>query len=125
MIRLNKEQILSLHKSLIDQFGGESGIRDENLLDLSINSPFHTFDGTDLYLGSIKKIVHLSFSLIKSHPFLDGNKRIGAHTMLVLLELNGYSLEYTQDELIEIILLVASSKKSEEDLLLWVKNHIL
>ncbi len=45
--------------------------------------------------------------------------------MLVLLELNGYSLEYTQDELIEIILLVASSKKSEENLLLWVKNHIL
>ena len=45
--------------------------------------------------------------------------------MLVLLELNGDSLEYTQDELIEIILSVASSKKSNEDLLLWVKNHTL
>lgn len=64
MIRLNKEQILSLHKSLIEQFGGEVGIRDENLLDLSINAPFQTFDGKDLYVGTIKKIVHLAFSLI-------------------------------------------------------------
>lgn len=125
MIRLSKDQILSLHKSLIEQFGGEFGIRDENLLDLSINSPFQTFYGTDLYTGTIKKIVHLGFSLIKNHPFIDGNKRVGTHVMLVLLELNGYSLDYSQDELIDIIIGVASSNKSEDDLLTWVKNHIL
>ncbi|MFR1323482.1 MAG: type II toxin-antitoxin system death-on-curing family toxin [Ezakiella massiliensis] len=125
MIRLSKSQIISLHKSLIEEFGGEYGIRDDNLLDLSINSPFQTFDGKELYLGPINQIVHLTYSLIKNHPFIDGNKRIGAHLMLILLELNGYYLEYSQEELIEIILSVAASTKSEEALLKWVKNHIL
>lgn len=125
MIRISKSQIISLHKSLIEEFGGEYGIRDDNLLDLAINSPFQTFDGKELYLGPINQIVHLTYSLIKNHPFIDGNKRIGAHLMLILLELNGYYLEYSQEELIEIILSVAASTKSEEALLKWVKNHIL
>lgn len=125
MIRLSKSQIISLHKSLIEEFGGEYGIRDDNLLELSINSPFQTFDGKELYLGHINKIVYLTYSLIKNHPFIDGNKRIGAHLMLILLELNGCYLEYSQEELIEIILSVAASTKAEEALLKWVKNHIL
>lgn len=54
---------------------------------------------------------------------LDGNKRLGAHAMLVFLELNGYKLKYTQYELIEIILGVASSEKSDDDILQWIIEH--
>lgn len=125
MISLSKEQIICLHQSLINYFGGDSGIRDENLLDLSVHSPYQTFDDLDLYQGIIKKAVHLCFSLIKNHPFVDGNKRIGTHAMLVLLELNGYSLDYSQEDLINIILDIASSQKNEHDLVLWIKNHII
>ena len=125
MINLTKRQVIMLHKSLIEQFGGERGVRDENLLDLSLNSPFQTFGGEDLYKGNINKIVHLGFSLIKNHPFIDGNKRIGTHVMLVLLEINGYSLKYCQKELIEIIMSISASEKTEEDLLEWTRNHIL
>lgn len=125
MIGLSKNQIIRLHQALIKEFGGEFGIRDEKILDLSLNSPFQTFDGKYLYSGTLKKIVHLGFSIIKNHPFVDGNKRIGAHAMLILLELNGYSLEYSQEELIKIIFDVAASNKSEKDLLDWVKSHIL
>jgi death-on-curing protein len=53
----------------------------------------------------------------------DGNKRIGAHTMLVFLALNGIELQYTQKELYEIILDIAASKKEYEDLLQWVMAH--
>lgn len=125
MINLTKRQILLLHKSLVEEFGGLCGVGDENLLDLSLNSSYQTFLGEDLYKGNINKIVHLGFSLIKNHPFIDGNKRIGTHVLLVLLELNGYSLEYSQKELIEIILSISASEKTEKDLLAWVKNHIL
>lgn len=125
MIRLTKHQILGLHEALIREFGGEFGVRDYNLLDLSINSPFQTFDGEYVYQGDIKKIVHLAFSLIKNHPFVDGNKRIGTHVMLILLEMNDYKLKYEQDELIQIIMDVASSEKSESDLLTRIKLHII
>lgn len=85
MIRLNKKQILYLHSQQISLFGGSDGVRDENLLDLSINSAYQTFDGSYLYDNPIKQSVHLGFSLIMNHPFLDGNKRIGAHAMLTSL----------------------------------------
>ena len=48
MIRLTKTQILILHKNLIQQFGGVDGIRDKNLFDSVVETPFQTFDNQDL-----------------------------------------------------------------------------
>lgn len=124
MMRLTKNQILQIHEELIKEFGGTYGIRDENLLELSINSPYHTFDGKDLYESNIEKAVHMGYSLIMNHPFMDGNKRIGTNIMMILLELSGHELEYSQKELIEIILDISSSKKTEKELLNWVIEHI-
>lgn len=84
MISLSKNQIIKLHEDLIKEFGRSLWIRDENLLNLSINSPFQSFAGKDLYKGPIRKIVHLGFSIIKTHPFVDENKRIGTHLILLL-----------------------------------------
>ncbi len=124
MIYLSKEQIILLHERLIEVFGGSDGIRNDNLLDLSINSIHQTFDGIDLYPNIVHKAVHLGFSLVSNHAFIDGNKRIGTHAMLVTLELNGYELTYTNSELINIIMEVASSTRDEDNLLKWVKKHI-
>ncbi|MFO3715557.1 type II toxin-antitoxin system death-on-curing family toxin [Anaerococcus cruorum] len=124
MIRLNKRQILSLHSQQISLFGGSDGVRDDNLLDLSISSASQTFDGSYLYDNPIKQAVNLGFSLIMNHPFLDGNKRIGAHAMLTILCLNGFEIDYSQDELIDVIMGIASSSLTENDLLEWVENHM-
>ncbi len=124
MIYLSKEQIILLHERLIEAFGGSSGVRSENILDLCVNSIHQTFDGIDLYPSIIHKAVHLGFSLVTNHAFIDGNKRIGTHAMLVMLALNGYELDYSNSELIDIIMSIASSTKSEDDLLKWVKEHL-
>ena len=123
MKKLTKEQILSMHKELVDSFGGSDGIRDEGLLDSALAAPFQTFGGQPLLSTIQQRAVRLGFGLIKNHPFVDGNKRIGAHVMLVLLEMNGISLEYTQKELYEIILKVAASEISYDDLFEWVLDH--
>lgn len=62
-------------------------------------------------------------ALVSNHPFLDGNKRTGAHVMLTFLLLNGVELEYTQTELIEIILKIASSQTNAEELSQWNIAH--
>ena len=54
---------------------------------------------------------------------IDGNKRIGAHAMLVFLALNDINLQYTQEELYTIILDVAAGKSSQENLLTWIEDH--
>ena len=69
------------------------------------------------------KAVRLGYGLIKSHCMIDDNKRIGVHTMLIFLALNGIELSYTQKELYETILDVAAGKQNYEALLNWVIEH--
>lgn len=123
MIRLTKEQILMLHNQLIESFGGSSGVRDDGLLSSALECLFQYFGGEELYPSIQEKAARLCYGLVKNHAMLDGNKRIGAHTMLVFLVVNGYELEYTQKDLIDLILDVAGSKKGYEDILAWILEH--
>jgi len=84
-IRLSIDDVIALHNRLISRSGGIDGVRDAHMLDQSINSPFHTFGGQNLYPSIQAMPAHLAFSLIKNHPFLDGNKRIGILVMMVFL----------------------------------------
>ena len=123
MKRLTKAQILQLHSDLIQAFGGTEGIRDEDLLDSALNAPFQTFSGQDVYPSLHQKAARLGYGLICNHAFLDGNKRIGAHVMLVFLALNNLEIRYTQEELIRVVLDVASGNASSEDLAQWLYEH--
>ena len=120
---LSKKQLISLHEALIAEFGGSSGIRDEGLFEAALSTPFQTFDNEPLYPTIQSKAAQLCFGLVKNHAFVDGNKRIGTHAMLIFLELNGIELEYSQKELYEIILEIAASEKNADDLLKWILKH--
>ena len=123
MRRLSKEQILLLHTQLIEEFGGTDGVRDYNLLDSALETPFQSFAGVELYPTIQAKAARLGYGLIKNHTMLDGNKRIGAHTMLIFLALNGIEMKYTQKELYETVLSVAEGSLEYEGLLRWVLDH--
>ena len=112
-----------LHTQLIESTGGCNGIRDEGLLDSALESPFQSFGGKELYPSIQARAARLCYGLIKNHAMLDGNKRIGAHAMLVFLAVNGYELKYTQKELSDVILDVADGKKEYEDILAWILEH--
>lgn len=121
---LTKRQILDLHSLLIQESGGIDGLRDDGLLDSALKQPFQTYDGIELYPTVIDKAVRLGYSLISNHPFVDGNKRIGTHAMLVFLDINGIDLEYDDDELIKLILQIASGEAKDDTLNAWVRAHI-
>jgi len=88
MKKLTKEEILLLHSELIYAHGGGDGIRDETLLDSAIAAPFQAFGGQSMFPSIQQKAVRLGFGLIMNHPFIDGNKRVGAHVMLTMLAMN-------------------------------------
>lgn len=123
MKTLSKRQILLLHEQLVIQSGGSAGIRDEALLDSALNAPFQSFGREDAFPSLQQKAARLGFGLIKNHPFIDGNKRIGAHAMLVFLAVNGIELDYTQEELSDIILQVAAGETDYTGLLNWLIGH--
>ena len=119
----SNEQIVKIHSSLITKTGGIDGIREYNLLDSSLKSIFQTFDGRKLYPSILDKAAQLCYSLIENHPFLDGNKRIGVHLMLIFLKINGIDLNYTQKELIDFGLKIASGKMKKDEIKEWFGNH--
>lgn len=123
MKTLSKRQVLTLHSALIQEFGGSDGVRDEGLLESALAAPFQTFGGEPIYPSLQAKAAQLGFGLVCNHPFVDGNKRIGAHVMLVFLAVNGVDLHYEQQELIDIILSVASGKTDRHGLLQWILDH--
>ena len=124
MIYLHKQQILKLHNRIINEFGGIHGIRDERLLVSALANPLQTFTGLDLYPTCVDKAVQLCYGLIKNHPFLDGNKRIALHSMLILISINGLKIKIAHDELIDIIFKVADGSFNSSDLLQLLKEKI-
>ncbi len=124
MIRISQTQILRLHKNLIEKFGGIDGVRDEKLFDSAVSTPFQTFGGHDLYPTLTEKAARFCYSLVKNHPFIDGNKRIGAHAMIVFLKANGINLTCSNDELISEIFGVAENSVAYENFLNWLEAHI-
>lgn len=120
---ITERQVLMLHDQLIASTGGSNGLMDEGLLQSALAAPFQSFDSADAFQSIQQKAARLAYGLVKNHPFVDGNKRIGAHTMLVFLALNGIDLDYTQEELSEIILSVAASESGYDELLRWLLEH--
>ena len=117
MIKLTKDNILTLYKIMVDNTGGTIGIRDTSLLESALNAPFQTFGDEELYPSINEKASRLCYGLIKNHPFIDGNKRIGVYAMLVFLELNNINLNFSDEEIINIALKTADTSYSYEDIL--------
>ncbi len=123
MIRISVEQVIAVHLQLIAETGGSDGILDRGLLESALWSPFQSFGREELYPSIQHKAAQMCYALIANHPFIDGNKRIGVHVMLVFLKVNGFDLEYTQEELIFLGLNVAQGSLKAEDIFQWIVEH--
>ncbi|HXF69902.1 MAG TPA: type II toxin-antitoxin system death-on-curing family toxin [Thermoflexus sp.] len=119
---LTVEQVLFLHARLIEETGGAHGVRDLSLLESAVARPQATFGGRDLYPDLFSKAAALIDSLIRNHPFVDGNKRTGIAAALFLRQ-NGYRLTATNEELETFALYVAESKPEITEIAAWLKAH--
>lgn len=124
MKRLNKDFVIQLQEMIIDKSGGSKGLRDEGLLESAIGGAFQTFGGNELYPDDLDKIINISYSLIKNHSFIDGNKRIGVLILVILLKENNYILKWSDKDLIKIGLDVASGKMDKEDFRKFIEKKI-
>lgn len=123
MKNIEFEQLVMFHKKIVARTGGSSGVRDEGLLKSALGRGDMTFGGNELYTPNERKIAVITHSLICNHGFVDGNKRIGVAVMSLLCKLNSITLVYTQQELIELGLAVASGNKNEEEIFEWIVSH--
>jgi len=123
MISFNVEDIKLLATLVSNYSGGGRGGREVGLIDSACSTIFQTFGGQELYPTLEEKGAKLGYLLICNHAFLDGNKRIGLLAMLTFLKINNVNLSYSDKELIELGLGVASGNLAYEQVLNWVISH--
>jgi death-on-curing protein len=121
---LSLAQVLELHRMIIEQVGGSSGLRDLGAVESAVAQPRMTFGGADLYPSLVEKAAALCFSLVKNHPFIDGNKRVGHAAMETFLVLNGLQIDASIDEQEQIMLSVAAGQLSRENFVGWLHEHV-
>jgi death-on-curing protein len=117
-------EVLELHRRIIQETGGASGVCNLAALESAVAQPRMTFEGKDLYPTIEDKAAALAFFIIQNHPFMDGNKRCGHAAMETFLVLNGKEIEAPVDEVEKIILEMASGKLSLKNFGEWLTGHI-
>lgn len=108
---------------MIKRFGGSEGLRDLELLESAAGRPVAIFDGEDLYPGVFDKAAALLQSLLKNHPFVDGNKRTALTAAGIFLQLNGWKLINPHQEEVDFALKVDNGKLTVAEIAAWLKQH--
>jgi death-on-curing protein len=122
---LTLNELLQLHRRIVEQSGGSAGIRSVEALESALAQPRMTFSGQDLYPTIVEKAAALGFSVIKNHPFVDGNKRTGHAAMEVFLFLNGYEIDASVDEQEHVILQLAAGELGRNTFTEWLRVHVV
>lgn len=119
---LTPEQVLFLHSRMISIIGGAHGVRDVGMLLSALGRPQATFDGKELYPDIMLKAAALMDSLIRNHPFMDGNKRTAITASAIFLRLNGYLLQVENREMVHFTIACAQSQRSLEEIADWFRQ---
>ncbi len=114
---LSVDEVLLIHSRVIEEFGGDSGLRDRGLLESAVAMPQSTFGGDDLHSGLAGKAAAYHFHLCANHPFVDGNKRVAVAASEVFLLINGHELSASDDDIEELTLGVARGEKSKDQVI--------
>lgn len=120
---LTPEQVLFLHSRLLNETGGGHGIRDLGMLLSALGRPQATFDGKELYPDIFSKAAALMDSLVRNHPFVDGNKRTAITTSALFLRINGFQLVVENREMVQFTFACAQSQVSLEGIADWFKRY--
>lgn len=121
---MDKKEILQIHKLLIAQFGGLEGVREESLLESALKRPFSGFGEREFYPSPEEKAAAVLESVVKNHPFVDGNKRTGYVLMRLILLQYQKDVDASQGEKYNFVIQVASSTIDFEQIVAWIRQKI-
>lgn len=116
-------EVLEIHQDQIARYGGRPGVRDLNLLKSALAMPPATCGGNPLHTDLFEMAAAYLFHLVQNHPFLDGNKRVGAVAAIVFLALNGYDFDALEGVLHDFVLSLARGERSKADAAVFLREH--
>ncbi|MEP6945464.1 MAG: type II toxin-antitoxin system death-on-curing family toxin [Acidobacteriota bacterium] len=114
----------AIHSLQLSEHGGDDGVRDANLLESALARP-HNIAAYEPDHDLARLAAAYGCTMIKNHPFIDGNKRTGYVVMETFIILNGQSLAATEEEKYPIVMAVADGTMSEEELARWLRERLV
>ncbi len=121
---LTIKEVFALHERAIQEYGGSPELADLGRLEAALAAPRQTMFGEELYPDLVAKAAILVFLLVKNHPFVDGNKRTAFLSLVRFLNVNGYTLDATNDELYQFTIDVATSALEKDAVADWLREHV-
>lgn len=119
---LTRVVVDAIQNDQLREHGGLPGVRDENVLESALARPqqkWHYSEKTDIATLAAA----YGFGLVRSHPYRDGNKRIGFLAIVTFLGLNGHDLRATDADVLTEILALADGRVSEDELADWIQQR--
>ncbi|HMN05046.1 MAG TPA: type II toxin-antitoxin system death-on-curing family toxin [Flavobacteriales bacterium] len=113
------EEALAIHREVVAATGGSHGVRDMGGLESALFRPYASFGGVGLYPDAVDKAAALLESIVKNHPFLDGNKRAGYMLMRLTLRTYGLDLQAEDEEEYALIIQVATGNLDVDGIRAW------
>ena len=117
-------EVLFFHTVSIELYRGAVGVRDEESLLAAIERPWQAPFGREHFASPFEKAAALMESIIRRHPFVDGNKRTGTASASYLLSTFGYEVEAEQKELEDFAVSVAVGELETKDIARWFEQHV-
>jgi death on curing protein len=113
---LTVDDVLAIHILQLEKFGGSAGVRDLGLLESAVSQARASFAGAYLHEDLFAMASAYLFSIVKNHPFVDGNKRAGLAAAMTFLDLNGIAIDHSSALLYDATMAVAEGQLAKEDL---------
>ena len=123
MKRISVPDLVWLNAAAVGETGGATGVRDASGLEAAVARPYAGYGGEELFPTLFDKAAALMESVIRRHPFVDGNKRTGLLAGAALLYLAGYDFAAPRDEMVEVPVAMAEHKITLEKLSRWFEKH--
>jgi death-on-curing protein len=120
---LSLDEVYAIHQRMIKIGGGRGDIHDFSLLHSAIERARVTFAGHELYPTIWDKATALIQSLIKNHPFDDGNKRTAYYATKRFFYINDYELNAINDDIIQFTVFIDVHNLTKKDISLWLQSH--
>ena len=114
---LTLDEVLEIRQQQIERYGGLGGLRDRGALESAVAQPQSTFEGEYLHRSIPAMAAAHPFHICQDHPFLDGNKRVGANAAITFLLMNDWEPLFEEDELVDLVLSVASGSMEKAALI--------
>ena len=122
-IFLTLDEVIEIHRDMIERYGGSTGIRDLGLLESAVAMPQAGMGDQYFHSSLFEMAAAYLFHIVQNHPFVDGNKRVGTMAAFVFLKLNGFTVSAGESEFERIVRQVAEGQMKKEKIAEFLQKN--